>query len=133
MPKSLIPKSDVHATASTSTPVASRTESHPISVATTSRNQPVNEKTQTELLSCLYDLNMPAIDIALVVNAMRGKCTREEEVQLLQRLYSFQVPSAVIAQMVDAMRGCDREGPSSRGVVREDTTGDAPPGYDSKL
>lgn len=91
----------------------------------------MNEKTQTELLSCLYDLNMPAIDIALVVNAMRGKCTREEEAQLLQRLYSLHVPSAVIAQMVDAMRSC--EGPSSREVVRDDPIGDAPPGYDYKL
>jgi hypothetical protein len=90
----------------------------------------MSEKMQTELLSRLYDLNIPAVDIALVVNAMRGKSTKDEEAELLLRLYSLQVPSAFIAQLVDAMR--NREGASSQGVVRNDPTEDGPPSYDFK-
>jgi hypothetical protein len=91
----------------------------------------MSEKMQTELLSRLYDLNIPAVDIALVVNAMRGKSTKDEEAELLLRLYSLQVPSAFIAQLVDAMRNSD--GARSEGVVRHnEPTDDGPPSYDFK-
>jgi hypothetical protein len=63
-----------------------------------------SEKTQTQLLGQLYELNIPDNDIALVVTAMRGHGTNDEQGYLLQRLYALQIPSAMIAQLVDAMR-----------------------------
>jgi hypothetical protein len=85
-----------------------------------------NAKAETQLLSRLYDRGVPAIDIALVINTLRGGggFTEEEEDQLLQRLCDLRVPYADIALISDAMR--KRE--DSRRKL--DDPEDAPPEYD---
>jgi hypothetical protein len=83
-------------------------------------------------LGQLYELDIPDSDIALVVKAMRGHGTSDEQAYLLQRLYALQVPSTIIAQLVDAMR--HSPGPSAETVRPVDVNEpfDAPPMYDFK-
>jgi hypothetical protein len=87
-----------------------------------------NAKVETQLLSRLYDRGVPAIDIALVINTLRGGggFTDEEEDQLLQRLCDLHVPYADIALIFDAMR---KREDSRR---KPDDPEDAPPEYDFK-
>ena len=85
---------------------------------------------QKTLLNELYDFNIPATDIALVVSAMRGTCSRDEEAVLLQRLYNLGVPSAYIAKLVDAMRKGKKDSGVGQVVMRsDDDIEDAPPQY----
>lgn len=119
--------SDGDADADTSLPAASRAKTYP----TVSEEPAMDEKDlQKTLLNELYDFNIPATDIALVVNAMRGTCSRDEEAVLLQRLYNLGVPSAYIAKLVDAMRKGKKDSGVEQVVVRnDDVIEDAPPQY----
>jgi hypothetical protein len=77
---------------------------------------------EAELLLRLYNLQIPAADIARVVAATTGTDqSTVEDTRLLRRLYSLGVPTADISLIIDAMR---------RHGVAYDDTADSPPGYD---
>ena len=91
------------------------------------------EGAQCRLLGELYSLDIPAADIALMVQTMRGDGTRAEEAMLLQRLYALSVPSSLIAQVVDAMRAghaSNAEPDAILHVQASDIPDDAPPVYE---
>ena len=93
------------------------------------------EKIQSQLLGQLYELNIPEGDIALVIKAMRGGGTTEEQGQLLPRLYNLSVPGSLISQVIEAMRAVEKS--ANAAVVSPDNVHESPeepppPVYDFK-